>query len=177
MSLLLCWCCGLACSSMQNRSFGDEQVFTGMVSARMLSSDDIDRHRAYELFFKTGRAVECIKIALTAKVQGQGIAAKQKSLRLFFIVDRIISMAPYGKAESRYTSSELARNYTRSWEHEREIILCSRKNEPLARIEPGALYRIRFTAFLSEPFEYSLTMKTDAAVTVFTRDSLPREEQ
>ena len=163
-SAIITLCSFQACTTMQKSEATDEQTMTGMVSSQQISNERIDRAEAYEMYFKPEKPVSCMKISLSARYPDQGISPKYRTLKIYFIVERMVDIAKYGKNLGRYNYYELAKNYDKNWEYSSEVTICSKENDPLEKIEPDALYRIRFTSFSTEKFEYNITFKSGVKI-------------
>ncbi|HOO71759.1 MAG TPA: hypothetical protein PK926_08345 [Spirochaetota bacterium] len=161
---IIALCSFQACTTMQKNGAADEQTMNGMISSQQISNERIDREETYEMYFKPEKPVSCLKISFSARYLDQGISPKYRSMKIYFIVERMVDIAKYGKNLGRYNYYELARNYDKNWEYSREVTICSQENDPLEKIEPNALYRIRFTSFSTVKFEYSVTFKSGVKI-------------
>jgi len=156
------------CTRMNTKgTYSSEQTSTGTVSEKIKSPDSIDRAITYEIYFRPEKPLRCMMIGLTAAYNDQGLSGKSKPLRIFFMVDRLIDVTRYGKTENRFVHTEMAKNYNNDWEQTKEITLCSRDNDPMMQIENNSRYRVRFTSFTSEKFDYILTFKSDVKITIW----------
>lgn len=154
------------CATMEkNSAYSSEQVFTGTVSEKIKSPDSLDRAQTYEVYFKPDKPVSCMMIGLTGRQNEQGLTGTSRPLKIFFMVDRLVDISRYGKNDTKFVHTELAKNYNKDWEQTREISLCSKENDPMMQVNSGSRYRIRFTTFTSGKYEYTVTFKSDCQIT------------
>ena len=109
------------------------------------SGDLIDNFPASELYFKLDSPTKCITVKVVPE-QGNDVSREPSASKIFFIVERELDISLF-PGNNEFTFVELGRNFDNNWEHSPSVRICTITINPIHKIEPGILYRIRFTNF------------------------------
>ena len=108
------------------------------------SNDLIDNFPASELYFRLDSQSRCITINIVA--QEHEVLGTTSLSKIFFILERELDISLFpGRNESTFI--ELGRNFDNNWEHSPSVRICTITTNPVHKVEPDILYRIRFTNF------------------------------
>jgi hypothetical protein len=124
----------------------------------------IDGYEAYVVQFRLEKAVEAMTVGISAEYVAD-ITGKKKYKKAYFIVEKIVDLPGAGGTQARRISVEMGRNFDADWNREKDITIRSLKTVPFRTLDAESLYRIRFTAFSRDPFDYTITVDADAPVT------------
>jgi len=131
-------------------------------SSAAITAEPIDRYETYQVFFTLEKAVPAISVSVSADYVSD-IFGTKKSRRTYFIVEKRVTIPRRGGAANAIFV-ELGRNFDADWNREKDILIASDPTRPFHSLNPSDLYRVRFTAFAREPFEFTITVKADCGV-------------
>ena len=172
--LLLPVVLSMGCSSLQDqKSFSKRKIVTGIVTREIRSAESIDRSPTYEIYFKLKESVPCLQIQATSRYLEPGISQNYISLKVYYILEKVVNISKFSKSGKRYEHTPLGKNYTDTWEYIRDKIICENKNEPLQKLDNQSFYRLRFTAFSDMSFEYTITIQSDTEVIPVDESRMP----
>jgi hypothetical protein len=151
--------------NLKERSYRNTAVSAVPIAAAARTNDRIDRYETYASYFRIGKAVESMKVGVSAEYVAD-IMGTKKTRNSYFIVEKVIDMSRLGNRNLTHLHAELGRNFTGDWtRNDKEISLVSSKSEPFKNLDADSLYRIRYTTFANENFTFTVTIKADCAVT------------
>jgi hypothetical protein len=134
-------------------------------SVRLINSpDDIDTEKAYEIYFRLQKPVDCIKLNITAKYIPDRFSGKKEHILAFFVLDQLIDLSRFSGPQKKYEISEIGRNFDSAWNRRRDLIICSGPGYPLLKLDEKTIYRLRFTTFRKVNFEYRIDLHADEKV-------------
>ncbi|MBN2158312.1 MAG: hypothetical protein JW807_02875 [Spirochaetes bacterium] len=153
------------CVSIQKeRSFKQSSVTTVSIENAVPCRDMIDRYTTYMVYFRLEKPVDALSVSVTAEYVADITGAK-KSRKTYFIVEKIVDMSRFKNRNLKDLHAEIGRNYDADWNRGKELTLISNDTEPFKSLDADSTYRIRFTAFALENFEFTITVNADCAVT------------
>ena len=155
---------GAGCSAAQ-RVKSYKQSFTAVVASRTAprSPVKIDQHPAYAVYFRLDRAVRSIRVGITAEYIAD-IAGTRKQRKVYFVIEKMIDTSQFKNREIKYIFSDLGRNFDTDWTRVREIELASVKNDLFRSLDGNSMYRIRYTTFSNEDFDFTIKIEADCGV-------------
>lgn len=151
-------------STQEGRVFKKSSVMTVSGETAILSADRIDRYPTYMVYFRLEKPADAVSISITAEYVADITGAK-KSRKAYFIVEKIVDLSQFKNIKLGNLHTEIGRNYDAEWNREKEITLISSKSEPFKNLDADSTYRIRFTTFAQENFEFTIVVNADCAVT------------
>jgi hypothetical protein len=128
------------------------------------ASNDIDTGKAYEIYFRLKKPVDCIKLNIISKYIPDRFSGKKEHLLTFFVLDQLIDLSRFSSPQKKYEVSEIGRNYDSAWGRRRELIICSGPEYPLLKLDDKTVYRLRFTTFRKVNFEYRIDIHADSKI-------------
>ncbi|MBN2077933.1 MAG: hypothetical protein JW838_03150 [Spirochaetes bacterium] len=126
--------------------------------------EDIDGYAAHVVYFRLEKPVAAMTVGISAEYVAD-ITGKKKYKKAYFIVEKIINLPAAGANKARRIYMEIGKNFDTDWNREKEITIKSLKTEPFRTLDADSLYRIRYTAFSRDPFDYAITIDADSPVT------------
>ena len=129
-------------------------------TANYISGNRIDNFPASELYFKLESSTRCITIDVVSEHD------PIFSPNVFFIVERELDIHQFSNNVSTIFV-ELGRNFNSDWEHSPSVRICTISADPIQKIEPGILYRIRFTHFDNSDIAVTVAIFTNSRITFF----------
>ena len=142
---------------------------TGTSAGAVESAHPIDRGKTYEFYFRLEQPDECLKVSLTAKTVAAGLGGAHRIVISYFAVDKLVDISAFQSvAPGKSVYSEIGRNFDHRWNRERELLVCSSREDPIKKFTPG-LYKIRFTTFSPAPFSFEVTIHSRQAIRFFDR--------
>jgi len=155
----------VACASCTSPHISLERLRPAAITIRgsaAVAAEPIDRYETYQVFFTLEKAVPAISVSVSADYVAD-IFGTKKSRRTYFIVEKRVAIPRRGGAANA-VFVELGRNFDADWNREKDILIASDATRPFHSLNPSDLYRVRFTAFAREPFEFTITVKADCGV-------------
>jgi hypothetical protein len=146
--------------------FNNRNFLKGITSRKIEIEEKIDTGKTYEVFFTISEKEECIKINVNAVYMDE-TTQNEASAKTFFIVEKALDISRFGDSKKKVLFAELGRNFDFSWNRERDVLICSSDSDPIKKLKKD-IYRIRFTAFRDQDFNYE--------VNVFSKKKLLVEE-
>ncbi len=128
------------------------------------AADDIDTEKAYEVYFRLEKPVDCIKLNIVSKYIPDRFSGKKEHILTFFVLDRLIDLSRFGSHREKYEASEMGRNFDSAWNRRRDLVICTGPEYPLLKLDEKRVYRLRFTTFRKVNFEYRIDIHADARV-------------
>lgn len=159
MALLIQGCAG----GMKRPSYRHHGVRNIPVGTTV-RGDAIDGYDAYVVHFRLEKAVESMTVGISAEYVAD-ITGKKKYKKAYFIVEKIVELGAAGGKQARRINVEIGRNFDADWNREKDVIIRSLKTEPFRILDADSLYRIRYTPFSRDPFDYTITVDADSPVT------------
>jgi len=154
-----------SCSTSGNR-YGKNYNYNSSSKNLTVSTDKIDKYKTYEIYFTFPQKIECATLSISSKYISDRIDNKKKLIKTYFILERMIDIRNFNKNKS-YSFTELERNFDLEWKRKHLIIICNKREDPIYKLQPGYLYRIRFTAFLNRETEFIISLTSPRKVTYF----------
>ncbi len=124
----------------------------------------IDGYEAHVVHFRLEKAVEAMTVGISAEYVAD-ITGKKKYKKAYFIVEKIVELGAAGGKQARRINVEIGRNFDADWNREKDVTIRSLKTEPFRTLDADSLYRIRYTPFSRDPFDYTITVDADSPVT------------
>ncbi len=143
---------------------------SGTISGAIKSGIPIDRYETYQVYFMLEKEVDAVKIAMTSKYIEDTLVKKETRLKTYFVLEKMIDISHFSQIKDRFTSYELGKNFDDDWRREQELTIFSSKSEPMKKLDNRSTYRIRFTTFSEEQFNYTVAVHADC--NVIFRESL-----
>jgi hypothetical protein len=128
------------------------------------ASDDIDTEKTYEIYFRLQKPVDCIKLNITAKYIPDRFSGKKEHILTFFVLDQLIDIRRFRGPQKKYESSEIGRNFDSNWNRMRDLVICTKPEHPLLKLDEKRVYRLRFTTFRKMNFEYRIDLHADSKI-------------
>lgn len=154
----------LSCATGPKKTFRFTQNVQGPVEKFHTSKDLIDREKTAEIFFRLEKPVDRIHVAVKAVEKMDDFNDELAPCKTFFIVEKAIDVTRFQSSGTARVYTELARNYTTSWEREQEIDVLSIPDDPILTLEEKSLYRIRFTVFTAGSCTFDVSISSDCQV-------------
>jgi hypothetical protein len=154
----------VGCASAAVQAYKKSSTISIPRDKARITRDEIDRYKTHAVYFKLDKAVDSIKIGITA-VFVSDIAGTKESRITYFIVDKIIDVKKFRNAGVRRIYSEIGRNFNLDWNAKKEIVIASENGSPFKALDGTSVYRIRYTTFSRENFVYTITIDADCGVT------------
>jgi hypothetical protein len=154
----------VGCASSAVQAYKKSSTISIPRDKARMTRDEIDRYETHEVYFKLDKAVDSIKIGITA-VFVADIAGTKESRVTYFIVDKIIDVKKLRNADVRRIYSEIGRNFDLDWNAKKEIVITSERGSPFKALDEDSVCRIRYTTFSRENFVYTITIDADCGVT------------
>ncbi|MCU0821979.1 MAG: hypothetical protein MUC95_05835 [Spirochaetes bacterium] len=136
----------------------------------MMSNDKIDTGKTFLVYFLINNEEECIEVNVNAVYTDESIQS-EVSAKTFFIVEKAVDISKFGDPGERVYFTELGRNFDFSWNRERELRICTSELDPIKKLRKD-IYRIRFTIFREENFNYEVYIKSENRIVI--EESLPK---
>ena len=152
------------CSSPTVKIFKKNNIVAIPVDKARRTREEIDRYATYAVYFKLEKAVDSIRIRISAEYVAD-IIGTRKTRETYFIVEKIIDARKFKNTDVRYFYSEMGRNFDAEWNAAKGLVLVSEKGSPFKALDGNSIYRIRFTPFSSENFVFAVTIDADCGVT------------
>ncbi len=128
------------------------------------SDRPIDRGAAFEIYFTLEKPVDCIKIGISSDYISDTFTHEKKYIKTYFIVEQLIDLSKFPGAKSRFTFTEIGKNFNDTWSRKREITICIDPQNPLLKLDNNTIYRIRFTVFRYKNFNYKISIYADCRI-------------
>lgn len=128
------------------------------------SSDSIDNHTTYQVFFTIEQKTECISINIESVYLQKNFPIQKIPKKTFFIVEKEVILA-HKSLKNRPEYIPLGRNFNNEWEIYSPVKICSIKNDPLSQLDKSR-YRIRLTTFEKLPVYYVITINSDRKIII-----------
>jgi len=135
-----------------------------------LSNEKIDRFTTYEIYFSLEKPVKCIKAEIFANFVSDTFTGKTKPTKTFFIIEKIIDLSGFKNPGIKNTYTEIAKNFDPQWNRQKELVICGSDSDPFKTLDEKSPYRIRFTTFGNEEYEFEIVIFADCKT--FFRDRL-----
>lgn len=153
--------CGAA-TQTRERDYAFKAYIRGSSSKENLSMEKIDGHPSYESHFTLEKVEECVKITIIARNTALISAYVDPTVRAYFVLEKAVDVSRFNPRAGRIVYTEIARNFDINWKSERDTVVCSRTEDPLKKLTPGA-YRIRLCVFDAREFGFSIAIATNEA--------------
>jgi hypothetical protein len=128
------------------------------------ASDNIDTEKAYEIYFRLKKPVDCIKLNIIAKYIPDRFSGKKEHILTFFVLDQLIDISRFNDPRKKYETSEIGRNFDSAWNRRRDLEICTGTGYPLLKLDDKTIYRLRFTTFRKVVFLYRIDIHADTKV-------------
>lgn len=150
--------------------FNNRSSLSGKANNKIKADKPIDTGKTYEVFFRLREREECIKIVVSSFTIDD-IQENEVGIKTFFIVEKAVDMSRFRNMEKKELYLEIGRNYDTAWERERDVLICSSGSDPIRQLGKG-LYRIRFTTFYEEGFDYEVDIFSENRVEIKEKPGL-----
>ncbi|MCU0849291.1 MAG: hypothetical protein MUD12_15520 [Spirochaetes bacterium] len=148
----------VSCSSpKKSRVYKNTAVKNGTSAGQQKSAERIDRGDTAEAFFKLDGKADCIRIEVFSRTPDAS-PDKMRTLKSYFIVEKMLEIS-----RNKRAFSEIGRNYNADWQVKRRLTICSSETDPIKKLDP-AVYRIRFTTFTPDRYDYSIKASADCGI-------------
>ncbi len=127
-------------------------------------SDNIDTEKAYEVYFRLEKPVDCIKLNIVSKYIPDRFSGKKEHILTFFVLDQLIDISMFGDPEKKFEISEIGRNFDSAWNRKRNLVVCTGPGYPLLKFDIKTVYRLRFTTFRKVNFEFRIDIHADSRI-------------
>jgi hypothetical protein len=156
------------CATQSVRTYEEINAKTISAGSASRSNDRIDQYTTYMIYFKLEKKVDSMRISVAAEYIADILGTRRRR-NSFFVVEKTVDVRQFKKQEAEYVYAEIGNNYTADWKSEKDITVVSEKGNPFKDLEGGSTYRIRFTTFTSDDFEFTINIEADCKVTYFDR--------
>ena len=162
----------LSCAESPNKPLKQAESARGPAEQFHISKDLIDREKTAEVYFRLEKSVSRIHVSVRALEKMNDFDTDPVPSKTFFIVDKAIDVTRFNPDKgTKLVYTELARNFTPSWERELEIDVVSQKDDPILTLDKDSLYRLRFTVFNKGNYTFDISIQADCRV--FFTDAPP----
>ncbi len=158
--------CAHCAGSRKEPAFLKKQTETVSV-ARARPSDTLGGYRAFEFVFTMEGAAKSMRVTMSGASIADPLTGNRKPLKVFFVIEKAISVKQFKQRARDAVFSEIARNYDTSWGCKKTVTVSPPPSDPMRGLGAGALFRVRFTSFSPEADEFTVTVESDPGV-VFT---------
>lgn len=128
-----------------------------------ISNDLLDNYPTSELYFKLNSPAKCITVNVTAKYESDYLN-EAASPKIFFVVQRELDIQHFSQT-NKSIFVELGKNFNSNWDHSSSVKICTISSDPIQKIAPDILYRIKFTDF--DKRDVQVTVTIDSRATFF----------
>jgi hypothetical protein len=148
-------------------SYSQKKTYTGVTNPSLESNKAIDRGKTYMIYFKLKEKDKCVKFSIHSRVPIESVGEKEKVVKTYFIVEKRIDISSFYREEdtsTKYTYSEIGRNFDHIWNRKQQLTICTVPGDPIKKFDTG-IFRVRFTTFTDEDFRFKIILYSNKEVT------------
>ena len=127
-----------------------------------ISPDMMDNYRAFQVFFRLEKVVDSIRVEVSpSHINNKEVMGQIR--KAFISVEKVIDLRNF-KENRKFIFPYIGKNFDRSWKRRADFIIFTSKTNPIRRLDKKSTYRIRFSTFSLEKYNFTIKIHADCKV-------------